>query len=144
MATPLQHKQPPLTYTHDGKAGETCFEALVVDWYKAAEIMRLMPPGTVAKLDSGTSLVMGELNGALYLFESPDLDPISAECNLFRPEDWSGIGVSEFEQFSTWLRSWLASPEYSTPVAAETVAACIDQNYQPAQPSIAHWIWAPA
>lgn len=142
MPVTLEHNQPPLSYSSYDKAEEACFQALVVDWYKAAEIMRIKPPGTVAKLDSDTSLVMGELNGELYLFESPDLDPLSTDCNLFRPEDWDGIGEHEFEQFGTWLRNWLASPEFSPMMAPDKVAANIDHNFRPEQPSVADWIWA--
>jgi hypothetical protein len=134
----LPHHHHVVTYSSH-QPEETMFQSMLVRWYEVADILRQQPAGTVAKYLGG-SLFMGSMNGELYLFDSPDLDIGSQDWNMFRPDDFNGIGESDLEDIRDHLVEWLQNQTYDAPVSPEAVAAAINHTYTDPH-SQPHWTW---
>lgn len=134
----LPHYHHVVTYSsHDDE--ENMFQSLLVHWYQVADILRQLPAGTVANYPGG-SLFMGALNGELYMFDSPDLDEASTSFNMFRPDDFNGIGEDDLETIRDNLVSWLQNPTYDDPVSPEAIMGAVIYNYSDSN-NVAHWVW---
>jgi len=97
-------------------------------WNQVAPILAAAPAGTIAKVDS-ESLFVAPLNGALAMFLSADLSPSTVDGNIFRPEDFDGIGADEFAELQGALERWMAAPTYDTPCTPFHLADVLAANY---------------
>lgn len=134
----LPHYHHVVTYSSHVDE-ENMFQSLLVHWYQVADILRQLPAGTVASYQGG-SLFVGALNGELYMFDSPDLDEASRDFNMFRPDDFNGIGADDLETIRDHLVLWLQNPTYADPVSPEAISGAIIYNYSDSH-NVAHWVW---
>lgn len=135
----LPHNHRVVTYYVAGSAAETMFQSLLAVWYQVADILRQKPAGTVATYKGG-SLVMGEMNGELFMFDSPDVGNNSHDWNMFRPDDFNGIDADDLQQIRDSLQLWLENPVYDAPINPELVSAAITHHYSNTS-SRPHWSW---
>jgi hypothetical protein len=134
----IPHLHHALTYSSHPEE-EAAFQQVVGVWYQIADILRQMPAGTVAAYQGG-SLVMGEMGGELFLFDSMDLSRTCSDWNTFRPDDFNGIGASDLNDIHELLVAWLESPKYAAPINPELISATIKHNYDAAT-SQPYWTW---
>lgn len=138
-ALPCRHA--PISYPLECDA--PAFQAMLALWYKAADVMKMQPPGSVGLLATGGMIVMAPLNDELFLFESPDIDQAGdgGECHLIRPQEMHEIGIGrlEFEQYQQDLAVWLRSPVFGESISPEQVARAVRHQY--AAESVAEWAW---
>ncbi|MCY1457015.1 hypothetical protein D9M71_742730 [compost metagenome] len=83
---------------------------------------------------------MAEMDGELFMFDSPDLSRDSIGWNTFRPDDFNGIGASDLNDIHDFLIAWTETPAFGTPVHPELVSGTIEQNYDKAS-SRPYWKW---
>lgn len=107
LALPLQL----CVHRYYSRAEAPAFQQLLVVWNQVAPILAAAPAGTIARVD-GESLFIALLDGPLALFLSQDLSPTTVDCNVFRPEDFEGIGAGEFAELQSALERWMAAPVY--------------------------------
>lgn len=134
----LPHHHHNYTYSKDS-AEEAMFQSMLVVWYQLADMLRQHPPGTVLQYDGG-ELVMGEMNGELFMFESMDMSRNIHGWNTFRPQDFNGIGESDWENIRDSLEVWLEHPSFAERINPELVSQAIMNNYADAS-SRPHWVW---
>ncbi|MGE8063730.1 hypothetical protein [Pseudomonas sp. NPDC089569] len=134
----LPHYHHIVTYSSDADE-ENMFQSMLVLWYQVADILRQMPAGTIAKYQGG-NLFVGALDGELYMFDSPDLDGASQTFNMFRPDDFNGIGESDLQDIRDQLAVWLQNPTYDDSVSPDSISEAIIHNYGDSH-SEQHWAW---
>jgi len=111
------------------RAEDPAFQQLLVVWNQVASILAAAPAGTIAKVDS-ESLFVAPGDGALAMFLSADLSPTAVDGNIFRPEDFDGIGAEEFAELQSALEQWMAAPTYDTPCTPSHLADMLAANYR--------------
>lgn len=134
MPTPNTPSTPALplqlcVHRYYSRAEAPAFQQLLVVWNQVASILAAAPAGTIAKVDS-ESLFVAPLNGALAMFLSADLSPTAIDGNVFRPEDFDGIGAEEFAELQSALEQWMAAPTYDTPCTPSHLADVLAANYR--------------
>lgn len=134
MQTPNTSSTPALplqlcVHRYYSRAEDPAFQQLLVVWNQVAPILAAAPTGTIAKVDS-ESLFVAPVDGALTMFLSADLSPNSVDGNVFRPEDFDGIGADEFAKLQSAFEQWMATPTYDTPYASSHLADVLAANYQ--------------
>lgn len=134
MQTPNTSSTPALplqlcVHRYCSRAEDPAFQQLLVVWNQVAPILAAAPAGTIAKVDS-ESLFVAPVDGALAMFLSADLSPTAVDGNIFRPEDFDGIGADEFAELQGALERWMAAPTYDTPCAPSHLADVLAANYR--------------
>ncbi len=140
MNVPRPHHHNPITYAAHGSVTERSFQAMLAVWYTVADILRTKPAGTVIRYQQG-HLLMGDLDGELFMFESMELntDSDATDFSMFRPDDFNGIDEHEFDRVKKDLETALKSGLEFNSKAPELVAKAISQNYM--KPSVENWVW---
>lgn len=140
MSKPFPHHHHPFHYAKHDSLTDLSFQAMLMVWYQVADMLRHQPPGTLLRYACGT-LVMGALNGELFMFDSPDVSPgdQSTDFNLFRPQDFEGIDEHEFDAIRKGLLEVLASRPVFTRIDPQILAKAIEHNFRGS--SIAEWCW---
>lgn len=138
--TGYPHKRTEMTYTSHEEE-EASFQQLLTVWNQVSDILVTKPAGTLADYEGGT-LVMGELHGSIVMFDSPDIcaKAVKPDANLFRIEDFDGIGKSDFDQIQVNLKEWLEAPRFLE-MEPVLIAKCIEYNYRPDATSSPFWAW---
>lgn len=145
MQTPNTPSTPALplqlcVHRYYSRAEDPAFQKLLVVWNQVAPILAAAPAGTIAKVDS-ESLFVAPVGNALAMFLSADLTPTAVDGNIFRPEDFDGIGAEEFAELQGALERWMAAPTYDTPCTPYHLADVLAANYQePGAPR--EWQWS--
>ncbi|AXA66814.1 hypothetical protein [Pseudomonas oryzihabitans] len=122
------------------RAEDPAFQQLLVVWNQVVSILAAAPAGTIAKVDS-ESLFAAPVDGALTMFLSAELSSTAVDGNVFRPEDFDGIGAEEFTELQSALEQWMAAPTYDTPCTPSHLADVLAANYQePGAPR--EWQWS--
>lgn len=137
--TAYPHKRSVATYSkHEDE--EAAFQQLQQVWNQVADLLRSKPAGTTAQYPHG-ALVMAEFEGALALFDSPDIGAgvLPRTLNVLRIEDFEGPGKLEFDDMRALLEAWLKAPTYGT-VNPVLVAESIEDSYSET-PSDPYWLW---
>ena len=121
MQTPNTSSTPALPLQlcvrrYYSRAEDPAFQQLLVVWNQVAPILAAAPAGTIAKVDSE--------------FLSADLTPTAVDGNIFRPEDFDGIGADEFAELQSALERWMTAPTYDTPCTPSHLADVLAANYQ--------------
>ncbi|ONN71232.1 hypothetical protein [Pseudomonas oryzihabitans] len=145
MQTPNTSSTPALplqlcVHRYYSRAEDPAFQQLLVVWNQVAPILAAAPAGTIAKVDS-ESLFVAPFNGALAMFLSADLTPTAVDGNIFRPEDFDGIGADEFAELQGALERWMAAPTYDTPCTSSHLADVLAANYGEAE-APREWRWS--
>ncbi|EHK69127.1 hypothetical protein PPL19_20781 [Pseudomonas psychrotolerans L19] len=145
MQTPNTSSTPALplqlcVHRYYSRAEDPAFQQLLVVWNQVAPILAAAPAGTIAKVDS-ESLFVAPLNGTLAMFLSADLTPTAVDGNIFRPEDFDGIGADEFAELQSALERWMAAPTYDTPCTPSHLADVLAANYGEAE-APREWRWS--
>lgn len=142
MSQAFPHKPAACTYSTAGSVTEQSFQRMLNAWNSVAAILRTKPAGTMIPYGSGT-LLMGEFEGALVMFDSPDADPEikHGDFNLFRPDDFDGIDEEEFDRIHADLIAWQAGEPVYLTIDPNSVAAAIDGNFCISSESVADWTW---
>ncbi|RED00343.1 MULTISPECIES: hypothetical protein [Pseudomonadaceae] len=145
MQTPNTSSTPALAlqlcvHRYYSRAEDPAFQQLLVVWNQMAPILAAAPAGTIAKVDS-ESLFVAPVGGALAMFLSADLSPTAVDGNIFRPEDFDGIGADEFAELQGALEHWMAAPTYDTPCTPSHLADVLGANYREAG-APREWQWS--
>ncbi|SPZ05320.1 Uncharacterised protein [Pseudomonas luteola] len=134
----LPHYHHPISYSVF-ECEEDSFQSMLAVWYQVADLLRTQPPGTTINYSTG-ELVMGSIDGELYMFDSQDLSPTmdAHDCTLFRPDEFE-TDITDMDNIRCALEEWLKSPQYSLSVDPETLAEAIRNTYE--AESQANWRW---
>ncbi len=136
----LYHAPAPALFAEDER-----YLDLNAAWYAVGEILKQMPPGTVADLQSHWPVV-APMSDQLHLFCSPDFGNLGAstECYLYRPVDHEYESSEEFDDLTEALHRWLASPAYAPSVLQELIQQVVRFNYGDAvvDQQQSQWAWA--
>lgn len=145
MQTPNTSSTPALplqlcVHRYYSRAEDPAFQQLLVVWNQVASILAAAPAGTIAKVDS-ESLFVAPVGGALAMFLSADLSLKAVDGNIFRPEDFDGIGADEFAELQGTLERWMAAPTYDKPCTPSHLADLLAANYGEAE-APREWRWS--
>lgn len=137
LPLPYYPKQVP---TGEGEQSKLLGKVMK-QWNLVADILKRQPPGTVARLD-GTSLVMvARGDGLVMCITKSDLSLAPFDkIELVTLENTLAYGdVSSLEAFRKELKGWRKSPVYAAPVCPVKLVEICRNTFN--EESVSHWCW---
>lgn len=138
---PLHHHELHFYSESDDPA----FVKMLLSWYAVADVLKQHPPGTIAEYGgkSPNYLFMATVNGELIMFETPDHPNTATDgepWNIYRPDNFEGIGEEEFDVIRVDLETWLANPTFGVPASRHVIADAVVRGHREVD-SDPDWVW---